>query len=177
MQVILRETLDNLGEAGSVVNVKDGYARNYLFPRNLAAPATLGTKRHLEHIRRLAEKKRLTELKTAESVRDRLEQTQIEITARAGEKDKLYGSVTTAQIAEALEAQGIKLDRRKIVLEHPIRELGMHAVKVRVDPRVSASLKVNVSPSADSVQEPALFSEPAPMVEESTEAPESTEEQ
>lgn len=101
MQVILKETLDNLGEAGSVVNVKDGYARNYLFPRNLAAAATPGMQRQLEHLKRLAEKKRLKELRTAEDLRDRLESMEVVLQARAGEKDKLYGSITTSQISEA----------------------------------------------------------------------------
>jgi large subunit ribosomal protein L9 len=159
MQVILTETLENLGEAGSIVNVKDGYARNFLFPRNLAAPATAGRKKHLEHLRRLADKKRLTEIRTAEDLQRRVESLEIEIEARSGEKDKLYGSVTTAQISEALAAQGVTIDRRKIVLDHPIRELGPHTVKVRIDPKVSASLRVNVLSSGEPEHD-ALFAAP-----------------
>lgn len=175
MQVILRQTMDNLGEAGSVVNVKDGYARNYLFPRDLAAPATSGMKRQLEHLKRLAEKRRLKELRTAEDLRDRLEITQVEIQARVGEKDKLYGSVTTHQIAEALAAQGVTIDRRKIVLEHPIRELGDHTVRIKVDPKVTANLKVSVMGSAEPGTEPLFATEravapsPAPETETSSE--------
>ena len=157
MQVILRQTMDNLGEAGSVVNVKDGYARNYLFPRDLAAPATMGMKRQLEHLKRLAEKRRLKELRTAEDLRDRLEITQVEIQARVGEKDKLYGSVTTHQIAEALAAQGITIDR------------------IKVDPKVTANLKVSVMGSAEPGTEPLFATEravapsPAPETETSSE--------
>ncbi len=175
MQVILRQTMDNLGEAGSVVNVKDGYARNYLFPRDLAAPATSGMKRQLEHLKRLAEKRRLKELRTAEDLRDRLEITEVEIQARVGEKDKLYGSVTTHQIAEALAAQGIHIDRRKIILEHPIRELGEHTVRIKVDPKVTANLKVSVSGSTEPGLEPLFASErptaPPQVSEPETETP------
>ena len=160
MQVILRQTMDNLGEAGSVVNVKDGYARNYLFPRDLAAPATSGMKRQLEHLKRLAEKRRLKELRTAEDLRDRLAITTVEMQARVGEKDKLYGSITTHQIADALAAQGITIDRRKIVLEHPIRELGEHSVRIKVDPKVTATLKVIVGGTGESGPEPMFTSEP-----------------
>jgi large subunit ribosomal protein L9 len=156
MQVILKETLDNLGEAGSIVNVKDGYARNFLFPRSLAAPATAGMRRQLDHIRRLAEKKRMVELKTAEDMKKRLEMAEVEVQARAGEKDKLYGSVTSANIADALQALGIKIDRRKIVMEHAIRELGPHTVKIKVDPKVTAQLKVTVLGSRDAAHESAF---------------------
>lgn len=159
MQVILKETLDNLGEAGSIVNVKDGYARNYLFPRNLAAAATTGMKRQLEHLKRLAEKKRLTELRTAEDLRDRLQSMEIVLQARAGERDKLYGSITTTQISDALAAEGVQIDRRKLVLEHPIRELGEHTIRIKVDPKVSAQLKVTVKPSADSSSDSLLSAE------------------
>ena len=169
MQVILRETMDNLGEAGSIVNVKDGYARNYLFPRNLAAPATSGMKRQLEHLKRLAEKRRLKELRTAEDMRDRLEMLEVVLQARSGERDKLYGSVTTAQIAEALASEGLVIDRRKIVLEHPIRELGAHTVRVKIDPKVTANLKVNVQGSAEPGSEPLFSSAPAPASAEPVE--------
>jgi len=146
-----------------------------LFPRELAAPATSGMKRQLEHLKRLAEKRRLKELRTAEDLRDRLEITQVEIQARVGEKDKLYGSVTTHQIADALAAQGITIDRRKIVLEHPIRELGDHTVRIKVDPKVTANLKVSVMGSAEPGTEPLFAAEraaapsPAPETENSSE--------
>jgi len=151
VQVILKETLDNLGPAGAIVNVKDGYARNFLFARDLAAPATSGMHRQLEHIKLLAEKKRLSEVKTAEDLRDRFQSTEITIEARAGEQNKLFGSVTPANIVEALASQGIEISRRKVSIERPIRELGEHVVTIKVDPEVSAELKVIVIPSADSV--------------------------
>lgn len=149
MQVMLRETMDNLGEAGAIVNVKDGYARNYLIPKDLAVPATKGMQRQLEHIRRLAEKKRLIELKTAEDLRDRLQITEVKVTAKAGENRRIYGSVTNTQIAQILAEQGIQIDRKKIVIDPPIRELGEHKVHVKVDPKVGADLKVVVLPDED----------------------------
>jgi len=150
MQVILKETLDNLGTAGAIVNVKDGHARNYLFPRNLAAPATTGLKNQIAHLKMLGEKRRLRELKTAEDLRDRIQSTELVILARAGSHEKLFGSITTANIADALAAQGVEIARKKIVLEHSIRELGTHMVQIRIDPQVSAELKVVIQPSADS---------------------------
>jgi len=150
MQVILKETLHNLGPAGAIVKVKDGYARNYLFPRDLAAPATTGMQRQLDHIRRLAEKRRLQEIKTAEDLRDRLAQTKINIQARAGENERLFGSVTTAEIAKALAEQGLQIDRRRIVLDQPIRVLGEHTVHVKIDPEVGVDIEVVVEPSPDS---------------------------
>ena len=171
MQVILKETLDNLGAAGSVVRVKDGYARNYLFPRNLAAPATPGTKREMEHIRRLSEKRRALEIKSAEDLRARLEGLEITLQARAGEKEKLYGSVTTADLAAALAQQGLEIDRRKIALDQPIRVLGRHKIHIKVDPQVSAHLTVTVEPSPDSHKEslaahPHAEETPAPGTDE-----------
>lgn len=171
MQVILKETLDHVGEAGAIVNVKDGYARNYLFPRNLAAPASAGMKRQIEHIKRLAEKKRQVEIRNAQDLKTRLEGLEVTIEAKAGEKHRLYGSVTTGHIAEALAKQGIDVDRRKIVLDHPIREVGGHKIRVKVDPKVSAEMKVIVVASADSdTHMYEAYSAPAPAVAEEVNA-------
>ncbi|MCA9431138.1 MAG: 50S ribosomal protein L9 [Candidatus Omnitrophica bacterium] len=154
MQVVLKETVYNLGGAGSVVKVKDGYARNFLIPRGLAIPATSGAKRHIEHIQRLAEKKRATEIKDASDLKVKLEALSLTVEAKAGERGKLYGSVTSVDIANAIAEQGIEVDRRKIILDHPLRSLGEHTVRLKIDPEVSAEFKVVVEPSADSdVQE------------------------
>ena len=150
MQVILKETMDNLGAAGSIVKVKDGYARNYLFPRDLAAPATAGMQKQMEHIRRLAEKKRVIEIKNAEDLRDRFAQLELTVKARAGENERLFGSVTNSDISKALKERGIEIDRRKIVIENPIRILGDHSVRIRIDPEVSVDLTVKVEPTEES---------------------------
>lgn len=182
MQIVLKETVHNLGGAGSIVKVKDGYARNYLIPRGLAIPATSGAHRHIQHIQRLAEKKRATEIADARDLKTKLEALKLVVEAKAGEKGKLYGSVTSTDIAAAIAAQGIEVDRRKIVLDHPLRSLGEHTVKLKIDPEVSAEFKVTVEPSADSdtldfvpVEEPvAVVEAPEP---EASEAEEAAEEQ
>ena len=154
MQIVLQETVHNLGGAGSIVRVKDGYARNYLIPRGLAIPATAGSQRHIEHIQRLAEKKRVTEINDARDLKSKLESLSLTVVAKSGERGKLYGSVTSTDIAAAIAEQGIEVDRRKIVLDHPLRTLGSHKVRLKIDPEVSAEFKVVVEPSADSdVQE------------------------
>jgi len=150
MQVVLQETVHNLGGAGSIVKVKDGYARNFLIPRGLAIPATAGSQRHIEHIQRLAEKKRATEIKDAQDLKTKLEKLSLTVIAKAGEKGKLYGSVTSTDIAAAIAEQGLEVDRRKIVLDHPLRSLGEHTVRLKIDPEVSAEFKVTVEPSEDS---------------------------
>lgn len=181
MEVILKETLDNLGAAGAIVRVKDGYARNYLIPRDLAAPATAGMARRIEHIKRLAEKKRLQEVKTAKDLKDRLESMVLTVQARVGEKDKLYGSVTSADLAKELADQGVTINRRKIVLDHPIRVVGTHSITVRIDPEVSATIKVVVEGAEEEVKGIAAAAAPAAVeatpsaVEEGAEASESTE--
>jgi len=150
MQVVLKETVYNLGGAGSVVKVKDGYARNYLIPRGYAIPATTGAKRHIEHIQRLAEKKRATEISDAQDLKEKLEALSLTVEAKAGEKGKLYGSVTSTDIAAAILEKGIEVDRRKIVIDHPLRSLGEHTVRLKIDPEVSAEFQVTVEPSEDS---------------------------
>lgn len=145
MQVILRDDVPNLGRPGDVVRVRPGYARNFLLPRNLAVEANPKNLRAFEHEKRLALARR--EAKRAESlkVKDRLERLTIEIAARAGEAGKLFGSVTNIDIERALAAQGVSIDRRRIVLAEPIKELGEFAIPVRIDADVEASLKLKVA--------------------------------
>jgi large subunit ribosomal protein L9 len=145
MQVILRDDVPNLGQPGDVVRVRPGYARNFLLPRKLAVEANPKNLRAFEHEKRLALVRR--EAKRAESVKmkDRIERVTIELAARAGEGGKLFGSVTNIEIERALGAQGVSIDRRRILLAEPIKELGEFVVQVRIDAEVEASLKLKVA--------------------------------
>jgi large subunit ribosomal protein L9 len=145
MQVILRDDVPNLGQPGDVVRVRPGYARNFLLPRKLAVEANPKNLRAFEHEKRLALVRR--DAKRAESVKlkDRIERLTIEISARAGEAGKLFGSVTNIDIERALGAQGVSIERRRILLAEPIKELGEFVVPVRVDAEVEASLKLKVA--------------------------------
>lgn len=145
MQLILRDDVPNLGRPGDVVRVRPGYARNFLLPRNLAVEANPKNLRAFEHEKRLAMARREAKRTESLKVKDRLEQLTIEIAARAGEAGKLFGSVTNIDIERALVAQGISMDRRRILLAEPIKELGEFVVPVRVDADVEASLKLKVA--------------------------------
>jgi large subunit ribosomal protein L9 len=144
VKLILKESVHNLGEAGDVVSVKPGYARNYLLPQGKAIPATESRVAELEHHKRILAEKAAKELKDLRGRKDQLEALAIEIHARAGEGGRLFGSVTSAQIAEALAAQGHEIDRRRIDLRDPIKEVGKHSVPVKLHREVVAKLSVNV---------------------------------
>lgn len=145
VQVILSEDVHNLGDAGDVVNVKPGFARNFLIPQGKALPATAARVHEVEHKRRVIAEKRSKELKDLESVKTRIEGIALAISAQVGEEGKLFGSVTSANLAELLGAQGVEVDRRKIVLVEPIKSIGEHTVTVRLRNDVVASLKVTVT--------------------------------
>lgn len=145
MLVILRENIPNLGRIGDVVRVADGYARNYLLPRNLVASASEKNVAELEHQKRLLEKKRQEQKAKSQQVADKLNGFQVTLTRRTGENDKLFGSVTNADVADALKAAGHSVDRRWIRLENPIKTLGVHPVTVEIEPEVKASVKVWVA--------------------------------
>jgi len=144
MQVILREHVDNLGRRGEIVKVADGYARNYLLPRKLALLATEGNKKRIERERGKFVVKEAEEQKVAEAMAERLGALDIAIAKKVGETEALYGSVTTADIAEALAAKGVEIDRRKLHLSEPIKRLGEFDVPVRLHPDVTAHVKVRV---------------------------------
>ena len=148
MEIILQEAVENLGEIGDVVKVKDGYARNYLLPRGFAVVADRRNRRVLEHQKRMVAAKRARVQKRSEAVRDRLAGLVLTITARAGEEHKLFGSVTNIDIERALAAQGVTVDRRKILLAEPIKQLGTYAVPVRLDGGTQADLTVQVDPES-----------------------------
>ena len=144
MEVILREHIDNLGRRGDLVKVADGYARNFLLPRKLALLATSGNKKVIEREKVKFDAKELEEQKAAQAVADRLGNVEIEIARRVGETDALFGSVTNADVAEALAAKGFDLDRRKVQLHDPIKKLGEFDVPVKLHRDVVVTLKVKV---------------------------------
>jgi len=146
MEVILREHIDNLGRRGEIVKVADGYARNYLLPRKLALLPTEGNKKHIERERVKFEAKEAEERKVAEALRDRLANVEIVIARKVGETEALYGSVTTADIAEALAAKGFDIDRRKLQLADPIKKVGEFNIALRLHRDVTTQLKVKVVP-------------------------------
>jgi large subunit ribosomal protein L9 len=144
MEVILKEHVENLGRRGDVVKVAAGYARNYLLPRKLALAVTEGNKRIVARERQVADAHEAEEKQTAEALASRLGQAELTIERRVGETEALYGSVTTADIAEALAAKGLEIDKRKIQLDEPIKAIGEFAVPVRLHRDVTAQLKVHV---------------------------------
>ncbi len=144
VEVILTEDISTLGNAGEVVRVRPGYARNYLLPQGKAMLATKGRVRELEHKRRVIEEKIRKEVGGHELVAKRLEQTELEFQVRAGEEGKLFGSITNADIAGRLGEQGIELDRRKIELSEPIKQLGEYTVTLKLHREVSTQIRVKV---------------------------------
>jgi large subunit ribosomal protein L9 len=142
MRLILRENLDNLGKAGEVVTVRAGYGRNFLLPKGLAVPATEKDEARMQHEQRLIAARLAKLAKQLASEADRLSQVSVSLARAVGEEDKLYGSVTNRDIAEALVEQGVKIDAKKIVLEEPIKTLGMTEVPVKLGHDVTAKIKV-----------------------------------
>ncbi len=144
MKVILREDVPDLGQAGQTIEVKAGYGRNYLIPRNLAIPATKG---NLQAIGEIGKQKDIREKKArreAEVVKDRIEKLSLTHEVLVGEEDKLYGSVTNGDIAEILAGEGVMVDKRAIDLESPIKALGVYTVPVKIAKDVTANLKLFV---------------------------------
>ena len=146
MEVILREHVDNLGRRGDVVKVADGYARNYLLPRKLALMVTEANRRQIERERKIADLRDAEEKHQAEALAERLAQLEIQIARRVGENNTLYGSVTSSDIAHALEAKGFQVDRRKIGLSEPVKTIGEVTVPIKIHRDVSAQLRINVVP-------------------------------
>lgn len=145
IEVILKEHVEHLGRRGEVVKVANGYARNFLFPRKLALAVTDENKRQIERERARAEAKDADELKEAQALQARLEAAEVTIGRRVGENDTLYGSVTSVDIAEALAARDLTVDRRKIQLADPLKTLGEHEIAVKLHRDVTATLKVKVA--------------------------------
>ncbi len=147
MKVLLTQDVDNLGYAGEVKDVANGFGRNYLIPQQMAVPATPGALKQAETIRRVAEKKRAQQTADAQAVANQLSGLELLFERRAGETGKLYGSVTSTDIEEAIEAKtGIEVDRRKVALPEPIRALGEQEVTIKLMIDVSTTIKVEVVP-------------------------------
>ena len=144
IEVILKEHVEKLGSRGDIVKVANGYARNYLLPRKLALAVTEENKRQIEREKARAEAKDAEELKDAQALAAKVEKADIAIARRVGEGQTLYGSVTTADIADALAARDIVVDRRKIQLTEPLKALGEHAVPVKIHRDVTVNLVVKV---------------------------------
>ncbi len=142
MKVILKENIENLGQIGDLIQVKPGYARNYLIPQSRAIEATVRNVKVLEHQKKLIQDKILKTVKTAEGFAQRIESTSVTISQKVGENDRLFGSVTAINIAESLKEEGIDVDKKKISLEEPIKKLGVYTVPIKLHPEVTASLKV-----------------------------------
>ncbi len=145
VKLILSETVQGLGEAGDLVGVKVGYARNYLLPQGKALLATESKVRELEHHKRVVTEKAARDLNDLKALRDRLESVALEVTARVGEEGKLFGSVTTAHIAQLLAEKGYTVDRRKIQLSEPLREVGDHVVPIRLQRDLTAEVALKIS--------------------------------
>lgn len=144
MKIILRADVENLGALGDIVNVKPGYARNYLLPQGLAMVASPGNIKNFELERKKLQARMDALRAEALGLQGRLERLQIVIPMHVGENDKLYGSVTTSIIGDAIAAEGIDIDRRRILLDAPIRSLGHHPIRVRLHPDVIALVPVKV---------------------------------
>ena len=144
IRVVLQENVSNLGAGGDVVRVRPGYARNYLIPRGLAAVATPGNLARIDEIKREAAARANRELAEAREAAEKLGRASVKIERAVGEENKMYGSVTSRDIEEAFAAQGLEIDRKKIVLPDPIKQLGLAEVPIRLHPEVQAVLRVEV---------------------------------
>ena len=144
MEIILRADVQHLGKIGEVVKVKDGYARNYLLPQGLAYPATEANKKKITYEGERLAKQQAAEKSAAETEATRLADVQLTFAVKVGEEEKLYGSVTASDIQRKLEELGIKVDKRKIDLAEPIRELGEYKVGIKIHPEVRPEVRVTV---------------------------------
>jgi large subunit ribosomal protein L9 len=142
VELILLDDVKDLGVIGDQVKVSDGYARNYLLPKKLAAKVTAGNMRRLEAKKLALQKEHEERVAVARALAEKIASTSVTITAEAGEEDKLYGSITTTQIAEALTEQGVEVDRHAVLLEEPIRQLGVYDVNIHLHSEVQAKVKV-----------------------------------
>lgn len=141
MKVILRRNFDQLGKVGDIVAVKDGYARNYLIPRQIAYQATKGNILALEEEKKQIVKKEAKELELAQNLSNEIEKVSITIPVKVGEEDKIFGTVTSQMIADSMKEKGFDIDKRKIEITEPIKALGIYTVSIKLHPSVSANVK------------------------------------
>jgi len=141
MKVILRKNFDQLGQLGDIIDVKDGYARNFLIPRNIAFAAQKGNMRALEEEKKQLAKKKVKEHNLAEKLAAELEKISVTIPVKVGEEDKIFGTVTTQMIADVLKEKGHDIDKRRIEISEPIKSLGIYSVNIKLHPTVTAVVK------------------------------------
>jgi large subunit ribosomal protein L9 len=146
MQVILKEDVHNLGKAGELVKVKPGFGRNYLIPQGKAVVATAGNVKQIEHEKKLIAKKQAEMSKDAQAMADRLANIEVQIERQAGEEDKLFGSVTSRDITDALKDKGLTIDHKKVVLPEPIKTIGYHTIEIKLGSSITGKIKVVVVP-------------------------------
>ncbi|RPI17836.1 MAG: 50S ribosomal protein L9 [Ignavibacteriae bacterium] len=144
MKVILKQDYEKLGKIGDAVIVKDGYAMNFLIPNNIVMKATEGNLRVLEELKKQKEKKLNKEIADAEVLASELQKLTLDIKVKAGEEDRIYGSVTSQMISEKLDEMGYKVDKKHIELEEPIKELGIFTVEIKLNNNVKSSIKISV---------------------------------
>jgi large subunit ribosomal protein L9 len=144
IRVVLQDDVAHLGTSGDIVRVRPGYARNYLIPRGLAAPATERNLARVEELKREAADRAKQQLGEAQQLKEKLEAASVKLERSVGEENKMYGSVTAKDIEEAYAALGIEVDRRKVTLSDPIKALGLHEISVKLHAEVSAQLRVEV---------------------------------
>jgi len=142
MKVILKQDVDSIGTVGDIVTVKDGYARNYLIPKGMALEATAGNLKRIEQEKKNLELQKNREKKAAEHTATDLNNVSVTISVSGGEEDKLFGSVTSQDIADALKEKGFEIDKRKIILDEPIKVLGIYSVPIKLHSEVEAKVKV-----------------------------------
>ena len=146
MKIILNENIDSLGKIGDIISVKKGYARNYLFPRGLAQLATESTIQSTQKLIELREKKDAINRSNLEALAKKLDKLTLKFELQAGEDDKLFGSVTSSMICDAIDEEGYKVNKKEIQLDEPIKHLGNHFVEIYLAPELSAKIKIKVSP-------------------------------
>lgn len=149
MKIILRDDVEKLGTCGDVVVVKDGYARNFLIPRNLAIPATKAMLRSIDEVGRQKQARDRKRMRESERIKNTIEKVSCTAEVQVGEEDRVFGSVTSAHIAELLSQHGVEVDKRDILLDEPLKALGVYTVPVKLDRDVTAELKVWVVKKKD----------------------------
>ncbi len=148
MKIILKENMENLGNMGDTVIVADGYGRNYLLPKNLAIPASKTNIKLVEHEKKIIEKRKQKLIAGFDELKKKLEELSISIPVKVGEYEKMFGSITSIDIAEKMKELNLNIDRKMIMLADPIKDTGMHTVKIKLHSEVIAELHVNVIPEA-----------------------------
>jgi large subunit ribosomal protein L9 len=144
MKVILKDDIRNVGKMGQIVDVADGYARNYLVPRGLAVEANIKNLKSLEHERKIIQEKAKRIKNSAQTLSDKISTMTLVIKAKAGDEGKLFGAVTSMDIAEVLKNEGIEMDKKKIFLDEPIKRLGSYSINIKIHPDISTQLNVQV---------------------------------